>query len=426
MHILHETPIGYAIFSTSPLGLHRLISYSSAKEAVEASEQAALGEVPDSVLAALQEEGILDLGVGSQKLAGGIKKKLQESGSAGRVCSTEEVEAHAREIHSRLPELLNIPACSLEKSALLLAHALAQSKLQMTAASTDIVLVQSIGVLDRLDKDINAKCMRIKEWYGLYFPELCEIVPDNRKYLEAALRLLAPEEEGKENAESEPEPEEEEEKHQETRIGEALERTIGGEVDPEDRDLLKDNAVSVLHMFDTRERLQEHLYKRMKEIAPNLLELVGEHIGAKLVAHAGSLSELARKPASTIQIMGAEKALFKAIKEKGRTPKYGYVYNTKYVSQAPIAAKGQIARTLSAKLALACRCDMYGESRDGAFGIEAREKIEKQLKHLSEAKSRQPSPKQAPDARQKFTFKRPFSSGHKDSGTPAQKKFRRP
>src|ERR1700716_4491190 len=92
-------------------------------------------------------------------------------------------------------------------------------------------------------------------------------------------------------------------------------------------------------------------------IAPNLTVLVGELVGARLIAHAGSLMSLAKQPASTIQILGAEKALFRALKTKHDTPKYGLIYHASLIGQATGKNKGKMARVLAAKAALGLRVD---------------------------------------------------------------------
>jgi nucleolar protein 58 len=120
----------------------------------------------------------------------------------------------------------------------------------------------------------------------------------------------------------------------------------------------------------------------MAAVAPNLTQLVGELVGAKLISHSGSLMNLAKQPASTIQILGAEKALFRALKTKKNTPKYGLIYNASIVGQAKNQLKGKISRTLANKCALCVRFDALGEGEDGALGTKNRSYLEGRLKLL--------------------------------------------
>jgi len=120
----------------------------------------------------------------------------------------------------------------------------------------------------------------------------------------------------------------------------------------------------------------------MNAIAPNLTIMVGELVGARLIAHAGSLINLAKHPASTVQILGAEKALFRALKTKHETPKYGLIYHASLIGQAAPKFKGKISRVLAAKSALSIRMDALGEGSEASIGIESRAKVEARLRQL--------------------------------------------
>lgn len=133
-----------------------------------------------------------------------------------------------------------------------------------------------------------------------------------------------------------------------------------------------------------RQNLAEYLKNRMAAVAPNLTQLVGELVGAKLISHSGSLMNLAKQPASTIQILGAEKALFRALKTKKSTPKYGLIYNASIVGQANNKLKGKISRTLANKAALCVRADALSEGTDGALGTKNKSYLEGRLKLLEQ------------------------------------------
>jgi len=145
---------------------------------------------------------------------------------------------------------------------------------------------------------------------------------------------------------------------------------------------LKTLSKSVVEISDYRANLAEYLKNRMAAVAPNLTVLIGELVAAKLIAHSGSLMSLAKQPASTIQILGAEKALFRALKTKKNTPKYGLIYNASVVGQADTKLKGKISRTLANKCALCVRYDALGEDSNGKLGTDARVFMEKRLKLL--------------------------------------------
>jgi len=131
----------------------------------------------------------------------------------------------------------------------------------------------------------------------------------------------------------------------------------------------------VLSIAEDKTLLCDDLKNKMNKIAPNLTALVGELVGARLISHCGSLWNLSKLPWSTIQILGAEKTLYKALKTKQATPKYGLIYHAPLVRQAAPENKGKIARSLAAKSALAIRCDAFGNGQDNTMGVESRLKV---------------------------------------------------
>ena len=121
----------------------------------------------------------------------------------------------------------------------------------------------------------------------------------------------------------------------------------------------------------------------MTAVAPNLGALVGELVGSKLIAHAGGLTNLSKYPASTIQILGAEKALFRALKTKGKTPKYGLIFNSTFIGRAAQKNKGKISRYLANKCAIACRLDNFSENPTSKFGEALKDQLEERLKFVA-------------------------------------------
>jgi len=157
---------------------------------------------------------------------------------------------------------------------------------------------------------------------------------------------------------------------------------MGTEISGEDIINIKHLCQQVVEIQEYRGQLYEYLKNRMMAIAPNLTVLVGELVGARLIAHAGTLMNLAKHPASTVQILGAEKALFKALKTKHDTPKYGLIYHAQLVGQSGTKLKGKVSRMLAAKASLACRVDALGEETNTDLGIEHRAKVESRIRQL--------------------------------------------
>lgn len=169
----------------------------------------------------------------------------------------------------------------------------------------------------------------------------------------------------------------------EKELKEAAVISMGTEVSEEDIQNISSLCDQVISISEYREQLFEYLKNRMQAIAPNLTIMVGELVGARLISHAGSLLNLAKHPASTVQILGAEKALFRALKTKHETPKYGLIYHASLIGQAQPKLKGKISRVLAAKTSLAVRCDSFGEGETNTdIGVESRAKVENRLRSL--------------------------------------------
>ncbi|KNE61895.1 hypothetical protein AMAG_07164 [Allomyces macrogynus ATCC 38327] len=315
------------------------------------------------------------LAIADAKLASAVSKKLGISVMPVNATVNELF----RGIRGQLEALIQgLPAKDMANMALGLSHSLSRYKLKFSPDKVDTMIVQAVGLLDDLDKELNTYAMRVKEWYGWHFPEMAKIIVDNVAYskIVAAMGFRS-------NAESTdlssilPEELEQE-------VKEAAEISMGTEIS--DEDLLNIRALcdQVIHLHAYRAQLYAYLTSRMQAIAPNLTALVGELVGARLIAHAGSLMTLAKHPASTVQILGAEKALFRALKAKKDTPKYGLLYHAGLVGQAQGKNKGKIARALAAKASLSIRVDALAEDAtpSAQVGLEARVYVEKRLRDL--------------------------------------------
>lgn len=229
---------------------------------------------------------------------------------------------------------------------------------------------------------MNNYVMRCKEWYGWHFPELSKIVADNYLYVKTIKRVGI-----RTNAHatdlSDLLPEEIADK-----VKEISEVSMGTEISEDDILNIHCLCDNIIELHEYRSQLYEYLKNRMMAIAPNLTVLVGELVGARLISKAGSLINLAKHPASTVQILGAEKALFRALKTKHDTPKYGLIYHAQLVGQSNPKIKGKLSRMLAAKSALGCRVDALGEDVTNELGIEHRARLEQRLKVLEEGGAR--------------------------------------
>ncbi|AED93654.1 NOP56-like pre RNA processing ribonucleoprotein [Arabidopsis thaliana] len=280
-----------------------------------------------------------------------------------------------RGVRSQLTELLSgLDDNDLAPVSLELSHILARYKLKITSDKTMIIL--SISLLDDLDKELNTYTTSVCELYGLHFPELANIVQDNILYAKVVKlmgnRINAATLDFSEILADEVEAE----------LKEASMVSTRTEVSDLDLMHIQELCDQVLSIAEDKTLLCDDLKNKMNKIAPNLTALVGELVGARLISHCGSLWNLSKLPWSTIQILGAEKTLYKALKTKQATPKYGLIYHAPLVRQAAPENKGKIARSLAAKSALAIRCDAFGNGQDNTMGVESRLKLEARLRNL--------------------------------------------
>jgi RNA processing factor Prp31 len=162
---------------------------------------------------------------------------------------------------------------------------------------------------------------------------------------------------------------------------------MGAEIAEIDMINIQDFAARVIGLHEYRTMLFNYLAERMDACAPNLTALLGEQVGARLIAHAGSLTNLAKYPASTVQILGAEKALFRALKTKGNTPKYGLIYHSTFIGRAGAKNKGRISRYLANKCSIASRIDCFSEEHHREYGNKLREQVEERLEFYKTGKA---------------------------------------
>ena len=231
---------------------------------------------------------------------------------------------------------------------------LSSSKITEVSGSPDLHVIQSINTLDDTDKIINGISSRLREWYGLHFPELDNIIDSVNGYAQIVLA-------GKRENMSDdvfvnagfPDS-----KIQMLSVVKGKSR--GGDITDENLLMVQALAKNILELFDMRKNLETQIDTQMEEIAPNITAVLGTTVGARILAKAGSLVKLSKMPASTIQVLGAEKALFRALKTGSNPPKHGLLFQHAVVHAAPRWQRGKIARAIAAKAAIAARVDVHG------------------------------------------------------------------
>ena len=231
------------------------------------------------------------------------------------------------------------------------------SRVREASKKLDLHIIQSINALDELDKLINVLGTRMREWYGLHFPELDNLIQSPNLYAEIVAKAGLRQNISKQMLE--------EAGLQDRKVDiivDAATRSKGGDVTSESLAILKKIANEFLSQSELRKILADYIESAMEIVAPNVKQILTALVGARLISKAGSLNRLAFLSASTIQVLGAEKALFRALKSGARPPKHGLLFQHPIVHSAPKWQRGKIARAVASKVAIAARIDLYRHS----------------------------------------------------------------
>lgn len=409
-YLLHESSVGYAIFhvvhQADTIGnrlkevqdagqdlakfgkMVKLVNFAPYRGAAEALENINL--VSEGVLSEYLRSNLelnlpkpskkkkIVLGVQDKNLAGSIKASFPgvecETGETSEVVADllRGLRLHAGKLLKGLQE------GDVERAQLGLGHAYSRAKVKFSVQKNDNHIIQAIATLDHLDKAVNTFSMRVREWYGWHFPELIRIVSDNHTYAKLALAIgdkktltdanlhdiAAIVNDDADIAQA---------------IIDAARVSMGQDISVTDMENVSAFANRVVKLAEYRRSLFQYLVNKMAIVAPNLASLIGEIVAARLISHAGSLTNLSKYPASTVQILGAEKALFRALKTKGNTPKYGLIYHSSFIGRAGAKNKGRISRFLANKCSIASRIDNFSEEPSTKFGLALRKQVEERL-----------------------------------------------
>ncbi|KAL0231771.1 hypothetical protein GEMRC1_011175 [Eukaryota sp. GEM-RC1] len=361
-------------FSTSEsclktVNLHAFSKFNDLNDALEAANAISESQVPESLRKFLKKKIVKQklpdqLIVTDPKLGGAIKESLK----IPCVFDSTVMEL-VRGLRSQIDVLFeSVGKDNMKAMSLGLSHSLSRFRLKFSPDKVDTMIIQAIALLDDIDKELNIYIMRLREWYGWHFPELGKIVPDNSTYINVVSAL------GHRSTIADADLSFLEQPLVESILTTAA-VSMGVEVSEGDMLRIIALCTQVKEMTIYRSQLYDYLRQRMAAVAPNLTTMVGELVGARLIAHAGSLMTLAKHPSSTVQVIGAEKALFRALRSKQDTPKYGLIFHASLVGQASSRDKGRVSRSLAAKASLSARVDALSDHTEATIAIKAYDKM---------------------------------------------------
>jgi len=261
---------------------------------------------------------------------------------------------------------------------------LAKMKVKTTVERRDLLVAQAVQTVDDLDKSLNIFMSRLREWFGLHYPELDRLLDKHETYARLVVNLGTRENFTAENLEKEGLP-----KAKSQAIAKVAVASMGADLGEEDLTQIQGMCRNVLELYGVRQSLEKYVDSVMEEVAPNTRTIGGSLLGARLVARAGGLLNLAKLPASTIQVLGAEKALFRSLKTKARPPKHGIIFQHPLIHDAKRWQRGKVARALAGKLSIAARVDAFkGEYK----GDKLKADLEKRIDEIRERYEKPPSP----------------------------------
>ena len=363
--------VDYALFPRDPV---------KAAQILHGIESGKLVEELASLVQRLQNKGYAEFVFENGETA----RKTQETlGITATTAELSEIKAFLRRNMAKIAQETGFVEDSSQLTDWIrrVTFELAKMKVKRAVEKRDLMVAQAIQTIDDLDKTANLFMGRLREWYGLHFPELDRLVEKHETYARLVSELGERENFTVENLKNEGVP-----AKKAAKIAEAASASMGAELAAEDLEQIRTLSKRILELYDLRKRFEAYVDTVMEEVAPNVKALVGSLLGARLIALAGGLQNLAKMPASTIQVLGAEKALFRSLKTGTRPPKHGIIFQHTYLHQAKRWQRGKIARALAGKLAIAARTDAFGGKY---IGERLKEDLEKRVTEIH-AKYSQP------------------------------------
>jgi nucleolar protein 56 len=265
---------------------------------------------------------------------------------------------------------------------------IAKLRVKGAVEQRDLIVAQAIQTLDDLDRTVNLFMGRLREWYGTHFPELDRLIEKHETYARLVVNLGE-----RENFIIEALDKEDIPKGKAEAIVQMAETSMGADISINDLAQIQALSKDILNLYALRGSMETYLDSTMEEVARNIKVMVGSLLGARLIAMAGSLRNLAMRPASTIQVLGAEKALFRSLKTGARPPKHGLIFQAALLHDAKRWQRGKIARALAGKLSIAARADAFG----GRYvGDRLKADLDRRIAEIKEKYKEPPLPKEKP------------------------------
>src|SRR5665648_23934 len=384
-----QFPFGVAAFDESNGLVEKALVTKNAQDAAKSLVKTESGKISDevsSLISLLASVGYDVFIFESANLAAEAQKKMKVNVEVAKPADTAV-------LHSRMGEIAIESGFAKDEQELSewnrsVSLELAKIRIKGASEKRDLIVAQSIQTLDSLDQTVNLFMGRLREWYGVYFPELDRLIEKHETYSRLVTNLGNIENFTVENLEKENIP-----KERTQLVAKAAESSMGADVAESDLEMVQALAKDVLNFYLLRKKMEDYVDSTMEEMAPNVRAVAGALLGARMISLAGSLQNLAMRPASTIQVLGAEKALFRSLKTGARPPKHGLIFQHTLLHDAKRWQRGKIARVIAGKLAIAARVDAFGEGH--YIGDKLKADINNRLEEIQIKYKDPPAPKEA-------------------------------
>ena len=382
-----QFPYGVAAFDDKNSLVEKVLFPKKPQAAARSLLKAEAGKMSDevfSLISLLKNVGYDTFVFENANLAEEVQRKMNVTVEVAKPAEAEVLRSRMNEVAVESGFVKDEQDLSLWNRNVSLE--LAKLRIKGASEKRDLIIAQGIQTLDDLDRTVNLFMGRLREWYGVYFPELDRLIEKHETYARLVMNLGDRESYTTEALEKENIP-----KERAALVAKAAESSMGADIAERDLEQIQALARNVLEFYELRKNMENYVDRTMEEMAPNVRAVAGALLGARLIAIAGSLQTLAMRPASTIQVLGAEKALFRSLKTGARPPKHGLIFQHTLLHDAKRWQRGKIARVIAGKLAIAARADAFG----GHFiGDRLKADINKRLEEIHEKYKEPPPPKE--------------------------------
>jgi len=353
--IIYETLIGVYALNVNGEILYKYLYPQDPKRIarlLSSQREGGITEPISKILGKLERDGIQELVIMNSALLDPLRERgfsVYHDISLQEINNVHKNIANYAKINGFIEKVDDFGKLSHEITSIL-----AREEVHKKLSDRESLLIPTVQLLEELDTILNNLSGRMREWYGIHFPELDRRVDEHKDYAKIISKYG-----NRENITIKALQEMSFKKRTAEQIIEVSDTSMGADLDFDDLEIIKQFAEKNLDLYNFRDALSEYIGLLTREIAPNIAHIAGPLLGAKLIEKAGGLKNMAMMPASTIQVLGAEKALFRALKSNAKPPKHGLIFQHPYVHNVPRSKRGSHARSLAAKIAIAARADWF-------------------------------------------------------------------